>query len=267
MIDTTGWWKEDPMPGLLTGKVVVVTGGASGMGRAISVRAAEEGAAAVIVADLRQEPREGGEPTADLVVAAGSKAHFAQTDVTRPEDLERAVAAAFPYGGIDVMVNNAGVFGREDFFEWTEADYDRIMDVNVKGVFFGCQAAAKAMRGRGGAIVNLSSIGGIKGGGLFPTYCSSKGAVRLLTYSLGELLGPLGIRVNAIHPGVIDTSMTRVDAPLVSGEGESLSQIAIPLGRVGQARDVADAAAYLASDLASYVNGTSLIVDGGRTAS
>lgn len=151
------------MPGLLTGKVVVVTGGASGMGRAISVRAAEEGAAAVVVADIRQEPREGGEPTTDLVTAAGSKAHFATTDVTRPEDLERAVAAAVPYGGIDVMVNNAGVFGREDFFAWTERDYDRVMDVNVKGVFFGCQAAAKAMQGRGGAIVNLSSIGGIKG--------------------------------------------------------------------------------------------------------
>jgi NAD(P)-dependent dehydrogenase (short-subunit alcohol dehydrogenase family) len=255
------------MPGLLNGKVVVVTGGSSGMGRAISVRVAEEGAAAVVVGDIRQEPREGGELTTDLVVAAGAKALFVTTDVTRPVELERAVAAAGSFGGIDVMVNNAGVFGREDFFAWTEHDYDRVMGVNVKGVFFGCQAAAKAMRGRGGAIVNMSSIGGIKGGGMFPTYCSSKGAVRLLTYSLGELLGPLGIRVNAIHPGVIDTSMTRLDAPLVSDQGESLSQISIPLGRVGQARDVADAAVYLASDLASYVNGTSLVVDGGRTAS
>jgi NAD(P)-dependent dehydrogenase (short-subunit alcohol dehydrogenase family) len=255
------------MTGLLTGKVVVVTGGSSGMGRAISVRAAEEGAAAVLIADVRGEPREGGQPTTDLVAAAGAKCQFVEADVTRPDDLARAVAAAGSFGGVDVMVNNAGVFGREDFFEWTESDYDRVMDVNVKGVFFGCQAAARAMRGRGGAIVNLSSIGGIKGGGLFPTYCSSKGAVRLLTYSLGELLGPLGIRVNAIHPGVIDTSMTRMDAPLISEAGESLSQITIPLGRVGQARDVADAAVYLASDLASYVNGTSLIVDGGRTAS
>jgi NAD(P)-dependent dehydrogenase (short-subunit alcohol dehydrogenase family) len=255
------------MPGLLAGKVVVVTGGASGMGRAISVRAAEEGASAVVVVDIRSEPREGGEPTADLVAAAGAKCQFVNTDVTRPDDMERAVAAAGPFGGIDVMVNNAGVFGPEDFFAWTERDYDRVMDVNVKGVFFGCQAAAKAMRGRGGSIVNLSSIGGIKGGGAFPTYCCSKGAVRLLTYSLGELLGPWGIRVNAIHPGVIDTSMTRIDAPLVNEEGESLSQISIPLGRVGRARDVADAAVYLASDLASYVNGTSLVVDGGRTAS
>jgi NAD(P)-dependent dehydrogenase (short-subunit alcohol dehydrogenase family) len=255
------------MPGLLTGKVVVVTGGASGMGRAISARTAEEGAAAVVIADVRREPREGGGPTSDLVAAAGAQCQFVETDVTRPDDLKRAVAAADPFGGVDVMVNNAGVFSREDFFEWTERDYDRVMDVNVKGVFFGCQAAARAMRGRGGAIVNLSSIGGIRGGGLFPTYCSSKGAVRLLTYSLGELLGPHGIRVNAIHPGVIDTSMTRIDAPLVSDDGESLSQIVIPLGRVGQARDVADAAVYLASDLASYVNGTSLVVDGGRTAS
>jgi NAD(P)-dependent dehydrogenase (short-subunit alcohol dehydrogenase family) len=141
------------------------------------------------------------------------------------------------------------------------------MDVNVKGVFFGCQAAARHMRGRGGSIVNLSSIGGIRGSGMFPTYCASKGAVRLLTYSLGDLLGPYGIRVNSVHPGVIDTSMTRTDARLIGDDGQSLSAVTIPMGRVGQPRDVADAVVYLASDLAAYVSGTSLIVDGGRTAS
>ncbi len=255
------------MAGLLQGKVAVVTGGASGMGRAISVRMAEEGAAAIVVADRREDPREGGPSTTELVAATGAKCEFVATDVTRPDQMAAAIGRATVMGGLDVMVNNAGVFGVEDFFEWTEEDYDRVMDVNVKGLFFGCQAAAKAMRGRGGAIVNLSSIGGLRGTGAFPAYCASKGAVRLLTYALGDLLGPLGIRVNSVHPGVIDTSMTRIDARIVGDGGENLGSVAIPLGRVGQPRDVADAVVYLASDLASYVTGTSLIVDGGRMAS
>ncbi len=255
------------MAGLLAGKVAVVTGGSSGMGRSICVRVAEEGAAHVVIADVREDPREGGPSTSKLVAEAGGSCEFVRTDVTRPADLVAAVERAVAFGGLDIMVNNAGVFGVEDFFAWTEEDYDRIMDVNVKGVFFGCQAAARVMRGRGGSIVNLSSIGGVRGHGMFPTYCDSKGAVRLLTYSLGDLLGPHGIRVNSVHPGVMDTSMTRSDARIVGDHGESLSAVAIPLGRVGQPRDVADAVVYLSSDLAAYVSGTSLVVDGGRTAS
>lgn len=256
------------MAGLLEGKVVVVTGGASGMGRAAALRMAEEGAAAVVIADRRETPREGGASTTDLVVRQGAKSLFVATDVSDPAQIQGAVDRAEAFGGIDIMVNNAGIFGPEDFFSCTERDFDHLMDVNVKGVFFGCQAAAKAMRGRGGAIVNLSSVGGIRGVGAFPAYSASKGAVRLLTYSLGGLLGPLGVRVNAVHPGVIDTSMTRMDVPLVDDGGEKNSgSVAIPLGRVGQPQDVADAVVYLSSDLARYVNGTSLIVDGGRTAS
>jgi NAD(P)-dependent dehydrogenase (short-subunit alcohol dehydrogenase family) len=253
------------MAGLLEGKVAVVTGAASGNGRDVAARFAEEGAAAVVIADLREDPREGGATTADLVLAAGAKCVFVKTDVRRPPDLERAVAATQQFGGIDIMVNNAGVYGVEDFFAWTEKDYDRVMDVNVKGVFFGCQAAAKAMRGRGGAIINLSSIAGIRGFDTVPTYVASKGAVRLLTYSLGNLLGPLGIRVNAIHPGLIDTAMNRIDSPVIDSDGNS--PVPIPLGRIGQPRDVAGAAVFLASDLAAYVTSTSLVVDGGLTAS
>jgi NAD(P)-dependent dehydrogenase (short-subunit alcohol dehydrogenase family) len=251
--------------GLLAGKVAVVTGGASGMGRAIAARFAEEGVAAVVIADLREDPREGGTATADLVLAAGAKCVFVKTDVRNPGDLQRAVAATRQFGGIDVMVNDAGVYGAEDFFAWTEEDYDRIMDVNVKGVFFGCQAAAKEMRDRGGAIINVSSIAGITGFGAIPTYVASKGAVRLLTYSLGNLLAPMGIRVNAIHPGLIDTAMNRIDQSAIDADGNG--PVPIPLGRVGQPRDVAGAAVYLASDLAAYVTSTSLIVDGGLTAS
>jgi NAD(P)-dependent dehydrogenase (short-subunit alcohol dehydrogenase family) len=137
------------------------------------------------------------------------------------------------------------------------------MAVNVKGVYFGCQAAARVMVPRQrGAIINISSIGGIQGSGRFVAYSASKGAVRLLTYSLGQFLGPHGIRVNAIHPGVIDTRMNRVDTGSVTESGGLVAPV--PLGRAGQPAEIGTAAAFLASDLASYVNGTSLVVDGGR---
>ena len=164
------------------------------------------------------------------------------------------------------MVNNAGIIGPTDFLNASKADFDALMGVNVAGVYFGCQAAARAMIPRGsGSIVNVSSVGGIRGSSKFAAYSASKGAVRLLTYSLGELLGPHGIRVNAIHPGVIDTQMNRVDTGSLTDSGAVTGQ-AIPLGRAGLPEDVAGAAVFLASDLASYVNGTSLVVDGGRLA-
>jgi NAD(P)-dependent dehydrogenase (short-subunit alcohol dehydrogenase family) len=253
------------MTGLLEGKVAVVTGAASGLGRGIALRFAEEGAKAVVVADQRDIPREGGASTVDLVTSAGANGMFVPTDVRKVDDLNAAVASADEFGGIDIMVNNAGVAMQEDFWSFSEADYDLVMSVNVKGVYFGCQVAAKAMRGRGGCIINMSSVGGIRGGGNLVTYCSSKGAVRLMTYALGQLLGPEGIRVNAIHPGLMDTSMNRTDLGYVGPDGEGLVG-AIPINRTGQPRDIGDAAVYLASDLASYVNGTSLVVDGGRLA-
>jgi NAD(P)-dependent dehydrogenase (short-subunit alcohol dehydrogenase family) len=250
---------------LLAGKFAVVTGGASGVGRAICLRFAEEGAAGIVVADLREEPREGGEPTHRLVERRGARAVFVRCDVSRVADLEAAVTAALDLGGLDVMVNNAGVVAQEDFLSLTEAEYDRIMDVNVKGVFFGAQAAARVMRERGGgSIINLSSVGGIRGSAAFVTYSASKGAVRLLTYSLGELLGQHGIRVNALHPGVIDTEMNRSDTGVIRADGSWTGSV--PLGRSGLPADVAGAAVFLASDLAAYVNATSLVVDGGRLA-
>src|SRR5438552_7730720 len=251
------------MTGLVEGKVAVVTGGASGLGRAIAIRFAEEGAAAVVVADVRKAAREGGDPTTTIVQAAGAKSVFVETDVRKVDNLRRAVAAADQFGGIDIMVNNAGVAMQEDFFSMTEEDYDRVMDINVKGVYFGAQAAALAMRGRGGVIINMSSVGGIRGGKSLIAYCSSKGAVRLMTYGLADMLGPEGIRVNAIHPGLMDTAMNRSDLGYVGPDGEGLVGD-IPLERTGQPRDIGNAAVYLASDLGSYVSGTSLVVDGGR---
>ncbi|MCD2200928.1 SDR family oxidoreductase [Halobacterium sp. KA-4] len=249
---------------LLDGKVAVITGAASGNGRAIADAYAEEGAD-IVVADIQETPREGGEPTHQLVEDEyGVDTKFVECDVTDTDSLVGAVDAADEFGGIDIMVNNAGIFRQKDFVEVTEDEYEQMMDINVKGVFFGAQAAAKKMldKGDGGAIINMSSVAGIIGQATFSVYHTTKGAVRLLTYSLADELGPEGIRVNAIHPGVIETEMTKDDVPIATQESAENT----PMERLGQPEDVAGAALYLASDdLAGYVNGESLIVDGGQS--
>ncbi len=257
------------MSDVLSGQTAVVTGGASGNGRAICREFATAGADAVIVADVRETPRTGGTPTHELVAdETDARAEFVDCDVSEPSDLESAVDLAREFGGIDVMVNNAGIFRVEEFLDVSEAEFDRLMDVNVKGVFFGCQAAARAMvENGGGAIINMSSMGGIRGATNYATYCTSKGGVRLLTYALADELGPKGIRVNAVHPGIVETAMTTEDVPqpLVGSEAGEQYKSQIPSRRFGQPEDVADACVFLASDRADYVNGESLVVDGGLT--
>ncbi|MCL9817698.1 SDR family oxidoreductase [Natronocalculus amylovorans] len=252
------------MSKLLADKTAVITGGSSGNGRAIAIRYAEEGAN-IVNADIQSEPREGGTPTHELVADEyGVDATYVECDVTSIDDLEAAVAAADDFGGIDVMVNNAGVFRGEEFLETTEEEYDFIMDINVRGVFFGAQAAGKRLvENGGGSIINISSVAGLQGSADFVTYCTSKGAVRLLTYSLAAKLGPDGVRVNSIHPGLIETAMTTDDVAIFGTEAEEGYVSTIPSRRAGQPEDVADAALYLASDLADYVNGESLVIDGG----
>ncbi|WP_336036763.1 SDR family oxidoreductase [Halobacterium yunchengense] len=256
------------MSGLLTDEAAVVTGGSSGIGRAVAVRFAEEGAD-VVVADLKAESRDPDEDATTVEVVESEtdrSATFVECDVSDLEDLEAAVDAADEYGGVSVMVNNAGVFRGEEFTEVTEAEFQQLMDVNVKGTYFGAQAAAKRMLdGDGGSIVNLSSVAGLEGSAGFATYCASKGAVRLLTYSLAAELGPEGVRVNAIHPGIIETSMTTDDVPIVGGEMGDDYLEDVPSRRWGDPGDIADAAVFLASDMGDYVNGESLVVDGGMT--
>lgn len=256
------------MPELLDGKTAVVTGGASGNGRAIARTYAAHGCD-VVIADIQVEPREGGTPTHEVIEnETTQRATFIDCDVTDNDALAAAVDAADAFGGIDVMVNNAGVYRTETFTEVTEADYRALMDINVKGVFFGAQLAARRMlENGGGSIINMSSIAGIHGSRQSPTYSASKGAVRLLTYALAADLGDDGIRVNAIHPGVIETTMTTEDVPLIGGDHTDRFRSMIPQGRFGTPNDVADAALFLASDLAGYVNGESLVVDGGMTTS
>ncbi|GAB7095624.1 SDR family oxidoreductase [Halolamina litorea] len=232
---------------------------------------AERGAD-VVIADVREEPRipesEGGaqdpRPTHEYIDAETDRSgHFVECDVREPSDLEVAVEAAESLGGVDVMVNNAGVFRTMPFDRIDEADYDRVMDINAKGVFFGARAAAAAMDE--GVIVNLSSIAALHGTGNHPIYSASKAAVRNFTKSMADALGP-EIRVNCVLPGVIDTAMTREDVPTVGGERAERYEDEIPLARFGDPGDVADAVCFLASDAAGYVSGEGLVVDGGLSA-
>lgn len=254
------------MSELLSGETAVVTGGASGIGRAIARRFADHGAN-VVVADLHPEPRLDGQPTHELIEAeTDAEACYIECNVANVGDLDAAVEAAEAMGGIDIMVNNAGIFREEDFFEVTEAEFDDLFNVNVKGVYFGAQQAAERMRDHGGgSIINMSSVAGYRGAANYETYCASKGAVRLLTYALADRLGEHDIRVNAIHPGTIETAMSTEDVELFGTGVETELLESVPLGERGLPTDVGNTAVYLASDLSGYVTSESIIVDGGRT--
>lgn len=250
------------MSNLLDGRVGVVTGAASGIGRAIALTFAEHGAD-VVVADIHEEPNKDGTPTHERIEEeTDASAAYIECDVSDPDQLDEAMEAAEEFGGVNTMVNNAGLALGESFFDVTEEKYTQLMDVNLKGVFFGSQAAARRMVANdGGTIINISSVEGLQGDGRTTTYSASKGGVRLLTYALADELGGEGVRVNAIHPGLISTSLTE-DSGLV--DDEVLHQ-QIPQGRVGKPKDVAGGAVFLASDLSGYANGESLVLDGGLT--
>lgn len=249
--------------GRLAGKNVVVTGGASGNGRAIALASAREGGN-VVIADVTESPREGGRPTHQLCIEEhGVEARFVTCDVRDRAQQDAAVAACDDWGGIDAMVANAGLLRKHDLLDIDEASYDTMVDVNVKGVLFSAQAAAARMTDRGGSIVILASIAGLRGTGRYALYNLTKGAVRMLASSLAHELGPKGVRVNSLCPGIIDTHMNVHDDPVIGNpDGEGLRE-QIPLGRWGRPDEVADAAIYLLSDDASYVAGASLVVDGG----
>jgi NAD(P)-dependent dehydrogenase (short-subunit alcohol dehydrogenase family) len=252
------------MDRMLNDRIAIVTGGSSGNGRAIAHRFAEHGAR-VIVADLDETGREGGPPTANAINETWpDAARFVRCDVSRIADLEKVVGAAEDWGGLDIMVNNAGILIKEPMLEATEEVFQRMVDVNVKSVYFGSQLAGRAMAKRkSGVIINMCSIAGMRGTGGFSAYNMCKGAVRLMTYSFADELGPLGIRVNNVNPGIMRTLMNVEDDPVIGTEtGEGYLDM-IPARRWGEPEEVADTCLYLASDLSRYVMGTSLIVDGG----
>jgi len=256
------------MTQLLTNQTAVVTGGASGIGRRIALTFAEHGAD-VVVADIRETPREGGEPTHDQITTESDQtAVYVECDVTERGDLEAAVDAAEELGGLDIMVNNAGIHSETPFFEITEEEFDQLMDINLKGVFFGAQVAGERLieNDEGGTIINMASLAADRGAAYQTMYTASKGAVKSLTYALADVFGGHGVRVNAIKPSFTETQMLAQGG---MGEGEAGKRLqeamlgATPAGRFGQPEEIANVALFLASDLSSYVNGESILVDGG----
>jgi len=248
------------------GETVIVTGGSSGIGRAIARRFGAAGAT-VLVADVRETPRgETDRPTQEAITEEGGRAAFVETDVTDPDAVVPVVEAAREYGGVDVMVNNAGAYLDAPLVDVDLSDLDRLLAVNVKGVFVGCQAAARDMidRGEGGRIINTASISSVNAQPGQTVYNATKGAVRMITRVGALELAEHGIRVNAVAPGIIATEFGSSGSEATERAVANNEQIKpVPLGRAGQPADVAGAALFIASDDAAYVTGEHVFVDGG----
>jgi 3(or 17)beta-hydroxysteroid dehydrogenase len=251
------------MPPRLAGKVALISGGARGIGAATARLFAQEGAR-VVVGDVLDP--EGRALEAELT-GRGGQAAFVPLDVTREPDWERAVAAAMSrFGKLDVLVNNAGIGGAGRVEDTTLEEWHRVMEVNATGVFLGTKAAIPALRrAGGGAIVNISSQLGLVGmDDSSPQYQASKGAVRLLTKHTALQYAKEGIRANSVHPGPIVTPMTEKRRADPTIRARMVSRI--PLGRYGEAEEIAYGVLYLASDESRFVTGSELVIDGGWTA-
>ena len=246
--------------GRLDGKVALISGGSKGQGAAEAKLFAQEGAK-VVLADILDD--EGKKIEAEIN-ETGGEAMYLHLDVTSEADWAAAVRAAVDsYGKLDILVNNAGILLRKGVEETSAEEWDRVQDVNSKGVFLGVKAAIPAMREvGGGSIVNISSIAGLRGS-TSTAYGASKGLVRLLTKSTAVQYGPEGIRCNSVHPGIIETDMTE---EMLDSAGREQWLARTPLRIIANAHDVALGVLYLASDESRYVTGSELIIDGGITA-
>ncbi|MEA2664699.1 MAG: hypothetical protein QOI11_1643 [Candidatus Eremiobacteraeota bacterium] len=249
--------------GRLAGKAVLISGGASGIGLATARRAMDEGAHVAV---------------GDIDLDAGERAarespglHFVRLDVTSDESWAGAVADVRErFNRLDGVVNNAGIFIMGDIETMSDADWHRTQAVNVDGVFYGCRHAVRALKAHGGSIVNLSSVSGIIGGHNVVAYNASKGAVRMLTKSVALYCArrDYGIRCNSVHPTFVDTAMYQ---SIVRGARDpekirAALTAQVPLGRVAEAREIADLIVYLLSDESRFVTGAELVIDGGMTA-
>jgi NAD(P)-dependent dehydrogenase (short-subunit alcohol dehydrogenase family) len=244
-----------------------VTGSASGIGRAIAIRLALDGAS-VVVSDVRREPREGGEATEIVIADGGGSCIRVDGDVSRWSDVDRLVSTAVEhYGRLDVLVNNAAIAGpaSKPLLETTEEDWDAIMAVNLRGVFLCCKRAIAEMLGQEpigearGRVINISSQHGMVGSPGHVAYSTSKGGVVNLTRQLAVDYGHRGILVNAVAPGKIMTGSPEQANPQLTAYAKSRT----PFSRLGRPDDVAGAVSFLASDDSLYISGTNLLVDGG----
>lgn len=251
---------------MLADRVALITGGASGIGRATATLFAEAGAA-VSVMDVDAA---GGESVVRAITGRGGRALFVAGDVTSEEDCRQAVDQTVrALGGLDILFNNAGIMRRATVLEIDAEDWDRVMAVNVRSIFLMSRHAIPVMeKAGGGVIINTASGWGLAGGRRAAAYCASKGAAVLLTKAMALDHGPINVRVNCICPGDTDTPMLKEEAKQL---GTSFDQVLAegrrrPLGRIVQPEEIAQAALYLASDAAAAVTGTALVVDGGGLA-
>ena len=249
------------MAGRFDGKVAVVTGSSSGIGQSIAVRLASEGAAVVI--DYSSHP-EGAEDTAKKIADSGSKSITVHADVSKVADTANLIEQAWQQlGGCDILVNNAGVERGSDFWDTPESDYDTVLGVNLKGPFFLTQAFVRKLReaNKTGRIINISSVHEDMVFPHFASYCAAKGGLRMLMRDLAVELGPLGITINNVAPGAI---ITPINQKMMSDPAKLDPLLRnIPLGRLGKPEEVAGLVAYLASDEAAYITGSTYVMDGG----
>jgi NAD(P)-dependent dehydrogenase (short-subunit alcohol dehydrogenase family) len=249
----------------LDGKVALITGAGNGMGRVASVLFAQEGAR-IVVADWSED---GGRETVAAVEAAGGEAAFCRVDVAKAEQVEALVAFTMErFGALNVLYNNAGIFPADDggVTETPEPTWDRVMDINLKGVWLGCKYGVPAMlESGGGSIVNVASFVALMGAATAQiAYTASKGGVLAMTREIAVEYGRRNIRANSLCPGPIATPMLE---ELMSDPARKARRIVhIPMGRLGQAEELAKAALFLASDESSFMTGSQLVVDGGITA-
>jgi 2-deoxy-D-gluconate 3-dehydrogenase len=256
----------------LSGKTAIVTGGAMGIGRAICYRLAEAGAA-VLITDINLEK---AQECANAIIKGGGKATALKADVSSVDDTESVMKTAISeFGSIDILVNNAGIYPMVPVLEMSESLWDKVIAINLKGTFIHSQAAAKKMKelGKSGKIINIASIDGLHPTGNLVHYDSSKGGVVMMTKALAKDLASYNITVNAIAPGGIATEGATAGGEeamkAMTAMGMSQEQMAsaftarIPMGKMGVPDDIAKAVLFLASDLASYMTGEIIVVDGG----
>jgi NAD(P)-dependent dehydrogenase (short-subunit alcohol dehydrogenase family) len=265
--------------GRLEGKVAIVTGGASGIGRATSIKLANEGAA-VVVTDVDVFE---GERVVEKISKAGGSAVFCKQDVVDENTWKEIVESTVKdFGRLDILVNNAGIAPGGPIVDTTLDEWKHLMEVNVDSVFLGTKYAIPAMSNTGGgSIINISSVAGLKGAPGLTAYNATKGAVRLFTKGAAKECAPMGIRVNSVHPGIIDTAIWgKMDASMTESGGASIlppkedganapdveaiaAMSQVPMGHAGKPEEIADGIVFLASEESSHMTGSELVIDGG----